>query len=134
MKASRIGAAATMAAAALLSGCAAPGMYQWGSYDQLLYQSYKNPEKTLELRQALEVHVLKLQAANQKVAPGLFAEIGTLYFQSGDTGKAVVFYTKERNEWPESKGLMDALIKNSDKGRPPTPTAPAAALAPEVKS
>lgn len=101
--------------AVLLSGCAAPGLYQWGNYDQLLYQSYKNPEAVLALRKGLEAQVLQLESTKQKVPPGVYAEIGTLYFQSGDRVNAVIYYNKERSAWPESKGLMDVLITNTDK-------------------
>jgi hypothetical protein len=54
-------------------------------------------------------------ASKQKIAPGLYAELGTLYLQAGDATKAVAMYTKEREVWPESRGLMDALINNVAK-------------------
>lgn len=109
-----------------LTGCAnQTGLYQWGGYDAMLYQSYKNPEKAVEFRQGLELHINKMEDSKQKVAPGLYAELGTLYLQAGDATKAVALYTKERDAWPESRGLMDALINNVGK----RPTAKA-----EVKS
>jgi hypothetical protein len=99
-----------------LTGCAnRSGIYQWGGYDAMLYQSYKNPEKALEFRQGLELHISKMEASKQKIAPGLYAELGTLYLQAGDATKAVAMYTKEREVWPESRGLMDALINNVAK-------------------
>lgn len=104
----------------LLSGCAGTsGLYQWGGYDAMLYQSYKNPEKVVEFRQGLELHIAKMEASNQKLAPGLYAELGTLYLQAGEEGKAVGMYTKERDNWPESRGLMDALITNITKRAKP---------------
>ena len=107
-----------------LSGCAQRGMYQWGGYDAMLYNSYKNPEKSADLRLGLEKHIGKMELAQQKVAPGLYAELGTLYLQAGDAEKAVEMYTKERDAWPESRGLMDALITNvSKKDKPATPKA-----------
>jgi len=100
----------------LLSGCAyrAP-IYQWGGYDALLYQSYKNPEKAVEFRVGLEKHIALMEQTKLVVAPGLYAELGTMYLQEGDPKKAVEMYTKERDTWPESKGLMDALIKTTEK-------------------
>ena len=99
-----------------LTGCANRGsIYQWGGYDTMLYQSYKNPEKAVEFRQGLELHVAKMEQSQQKIAPGLYAELGTLYLQAGDSTKAVAMYTKERDAWPESRGLMDALINNVAK-------------------
>ena len=98
-----------------LVGCATPGLYQWGGYDAMLYASYKSPEKAVEFRQGLETHVTKMEQSQQKVAPGLYAELGTAYLQAGDKTKAVAMYAKERAAWPESKGLMDTHIKNIDK-------------------
>jgi len=100
----------------LLTGCASrSGLYQWGGYDAMLYQSYKNPEKAVEFRQGLELHIANMEASKQKLAPGLYAELGTLYLQEGDGAKAVAMYTKERDTWPESRGLMDTLITNVTK-------------------
>ena len=102
--------------ALLMTGCASNNnLYQWGKYDTLLYQSYKNPEKAVEFRVGLEEHIAKMEQSKQKTAPGLYAELGTLYLQAGDATKAVAFYTKERDAWPESRGLMDALISNVSK-------------------
>jgi hypothetical protein len=100
-----------------LAGCANK-LYQWGDhggFDSKLYQSYNNPEKALEFRQGLELHINKLEASKQKVAPGLYAELGTLHLQAGDASKAVAMYNKERDAWPESRVLMDALINNVTK-------------------
>jgi hypothetical protein len=116
MRTTRTAVLAILLAATFLGGCASPGLYQWGNYDQLLYQSYKNPETVIAFRKGLEVQVTQLEATKQKVPPGVYAEIGTLYFQSGDRISAVNYYKKERDAWPESKGLMDALISNADKG------------------
>lgn len=100
----------------LLSGCAKPpSMYQWGRYDTMLYESYKSPEKSVEFRQGLEEHIAKMEQSKQKIAPGLYAELGTLYLQTGDSTKAIAMYIKERDIWPESRGLMDTLIKNVGK-------------------
>lgn len=100
----------------ILAGCAnRTSMYQWGNYDAMLYQSYKSPEKVLEFRQGLELHITKMEQMQQKVAPGLYAELGTMYMQAGDSAKAATMYTKERDAWPESRGLMEALIKNLER-------------------
>jgi hypothetical protein len=98
-----------------LTGCATPGLYQWGGYEQGLYTAYKDPSQVENLRVKLEAHVAEMERSGQKVAPGLYAELGTLYLQSGASDKAVVFYTKERDAWPESRGLMSALIQNLER-------------------
>lgn len=115
MKGSNFGSFALLVSTLLLGGCAAPGMYQWGGYDRLLYDSYKYPDKVDALRQGLEAQVASSELSKRRVAPGLYAEIGTLYLQAGDSGKAVAFYAKEKELWPESGILMDALMQNVGK-------------------
>ena len=105
----------TLTTLLLLTGCAAPGLYQWGGYDQSLYAGYKDVTKMEALRIKLEAHVGEMEKSNAKVAPGLYAELGTLYLKAGATQKAIDFYTKERNSWPESIVLMTSLIQNLER-------------------
>lgn len=100
---------------AVLAGCASPSLYQWGGYEPMLYQGYKDPAQMDVMRVKLEAHISELEKSRQKVAPGLYAELGTLYLQSGSRDKAVAMYSRERDVWPESRGLMDTLIKNLDR-------------------
>ncbi len=105
----------TLPIALALVGCAAPTLYQWGGYDQALYASYKDPTKMEALQLKLETHIAAMETSKQKVAPGLYAELGTLYLQAGSPEKAVGLYSKERNAWPESSGLMTAMIQNIER-------------------
>lgn len=105
----------TLTLALLVSGCVSPTLYNWGGYDQALYASYKDPVKTDELRLKLEAHIAAMEKSNQRVAPGLYAELGTLYLQAGSSAKASALYSKERNAWPESKNLMTAMIQNIER-------------------
>ena len=104
-----------LALSALVVGCAAPRLYDWGGYDQALYSGYKDATKMGELRVKLQAHVTAMEAAKQKVAPGLYAELGTLYLQAGSTSKAIEYYGDERRAWPESKQLMTSLITNLER-------------------
>jgi hypothetical protein len=100
--------------AVALAGCASShGLYKWGGYDELLYQSYKEPGRAGRFQGGLEAHIAALERAHATVAPGLYAELGTLYMQNGDGAKAVQYYTKERDAWPESRTLMDSLIRHA---------------------
>lgn len=97
-----------------LTGCATKsGLYDWGGYDGLLYQSYKEPATVAANMQKLEVHIGKLEQSGQKVAPGLYADLGTMYLQAGNKEKARANFMKERELWPESRVLMDALLNNA---------------------
>ncbi|MBS1190405.1 MAG: hypothetical protein H6R10_2197 [Rhodocyclaceae bacterium] len=98
-----------------LGGCVPPTLYQWGGYEQGLYSGYKDPAKMEALRLNLEAHVAAMEKSGQKVAPGLYAELGTLYLQAGSSDKAIALYSRERDTWPESKGLMTAMIQNLER-------------------
>lgn len=102
-------------AAILLGGCVTTPTYQWGGYESKLYAGYKDQTKMEELRVGLETHIAAMNSSGQKVAPGLYAELGTLYLQGGDSVKARAMYSRERDAWPESKGLMDAMISNLER-------------------
>jgi len=99
----------------ILSGCVAQPIYQWGGYESMLYAGYKDPTKMEELKLGLESHIAAMDKAGLKVAPGLYAELGTLYLQSGSSDKGISMYKRERDAWPESKGLMDVMIKNLER-------------------
>jgi hypothetical protein len=98
-----------------LGGCVAPTFYQWGGYDQALYDGYKDPNKMEAMRLQLEAHIAQMEKTNHKVAPGLYAELGTLYLQAGSSEKAIGLYSRERATWPESAGLMTAMIQNLER-------------------
>lgn len=99
----------------IFGGCATSSLYQWGGYDQALYAGYKDPTKMEAMRLKLEAHIAEMEKSGQKVAPGLYAELGTLYLQSGVSDKAIVLYSRERETWPESRGLMTAMIQNLER-------------------
>ena len=101
----------------VLAGCVTrqQPLYSWGSYEPMLYASYKDPAKADEMRVSLESQIGEAEKRSQKVPPGLYAELGTLYLQAGDNDRAIGLYNKERNTWPESRGMMDAMIKNLER-------------------
>lgn len=99
----------------LLTGCVAPPIYQWGAYERDLYTAYKDPTQYEVMRLKLEALTTEIEARGERVAPGIYAELGTLYLQKGDSNTAISMYKKERDAWPESKGLMTAMIQNLEK-------------------
>jgi len=101
--------------ALLLSACAAPSLYEWGGYESMLYQGYKDPAKMEELKVQLQAHIAELEESGMKVAPGLYAELGTLYLQGGAAEQAIAMYKRERDTWPESNQLMTAMIQNIER-------------------
>jgi len=98
-----------------LGGCAAQPIYHWGGYESMLYAGYKDPAKMEEMKLGLERYIAEMDKSGQKIAPGLLAELGTLYLQSGSSDKAIAMYKRERDTWPESKVLMSAMIQNLER-------------------
>ena len=98
----------------LLSGCATR-QYDWNNYDADLYRYYKEPNSAEAFRVSMETHLESLEQKKLRPAPGLYAELGTLYFERGDRLTAAKYYAKERDAWPESRHLMDALLSNLEK-------------------
>ena len=104
----------------ILAGCASgnKSLYDWGGYDTMLYSAYKEPATTGANIQKLESHIQKLEQGKQKVPPGLYADLGTLMLQAGKKEEAQTYFRKERELWPESAPLMDALIRNGTMQTP----------------
>lgn len=96
------------------SGCATR-RYDWDNYDGRLYQFYKNPSSADEFRVSMEKHFQVLESQKLRPAPGLYAELGTLYLERGDRQTAQVYYQRERDAWPESRYLMDAMLSQLQK-------------------
>ena len=99
----------------ILTGCVTTRQYQWGSYENDLYAAYKDPARSEDLTLSLQSLISELESTKQKVPPGIYAELGTLYYQAGKLDDARALYEKERATWPESKGLMTALIQSIDR-------------------
>lgn len=99
----------------LVSGCANNRIYDWDNYDARLYKYYKEPASAQEFRVSMQEHFKTLESRNVRPAPGLYAELGTLYLEGGDRTTAAEYYRKERDAWPESRPMMDAMIANLQK-------------------
>lgn len=110
LNAKQIMALAVISGAVLMTGCqTSQGLYHWGDYESGLYSYYKDPAELAVLSEQL---LKTIEDAQEHVPPGMYAEYGTLMLQQGKLNEAVAYYTKERDHWPESRHLMDAMIIN----------------------
>jgi hypothetical protein len=92
--------------AVVLAGCAKnQGLYQWGEYQETLF------EKEQALKNYLEF-VETGGTLTHPIAPGLFAEAGTFMLEQGDVDSAVKYYRMEYDAWPESQPMLGMLIEN----------------------
>lgn len=124
---------AALAASALFTvstlGCAPPSYYAWGAYDEVLYRHYKHPQDHAEFTAGLRAVMLAAQQEGRRVPPGLYAEYGYALYEEGNLAEAVVYFQKERDLWPESRVLMETMIRNAQRqaGQRPPATSPGAA-------
>jgi len=112
----------TLLCTTMLCACTIPysthhSIYQWADYDSLLYASFKDPAQSKDMLSALELHISKMEESKQKIAPGLYAELGTLYLQAGNIDKALTMYSNERTAWPESAVLMTTMMNTIKQGQ-----------------
>ena len=111
------GALWLLAIAALLTGCAAPTLYSWGQYEELIYVTYSAPGKAAPEMQIekLEQDYQKARADNKRVPPGFHAYLGYLYVQIGKVDEARRALETEKAEFPESTVFVDRLLTNLKK-------------------
>jgi len=107
---------AIAAVAVLLTACAtAPqSKYDWGSYEQSLYQYYKTPAEMNALVASLDMTIIHAERSKHVVPPGLYAEYGYLLLQQGKAQDAIVYFNAEKAKWPESATLMNRMIKMAE--------------------
>ncbi|HEY7774671.1 MAG TPA: DUF4810 domain-containing protein [Marinagarivorans sp.] len=99
-----------------LCGCVTTqGGYQWGNYEQDLYDYLHSPEQKKRVVENQLAFIARCERLDLTPAPGLYAEVGTLLLLDGRREQAIDFYAKERDTWPESEYLMTTIISNLEK-------------------
>jgi hypothetical protein len=123
--------AAIAATSAALAGCGTTTHYAWGAYDDALYSHYKNPQERGAFVENLKKVILESEQEGRRVPPGVNAEYGYALYEEARYAEAVVYFQKERDLWPESRILMEKMIRNAERQRPASPapaTGPAGTL------
>ncbi len=114
-----IAAMALFLFASLGIGCATDNhLYYWGKYEKTLYRHYRSPDDMLELVGEIGTIVEKGEELG-RIPPGLYAEYGYLLLELGESGRAAIFFEKEKATWPESTYFMDAMLRAMAKGLTP---------------
>jgi len=109
--------------AAVCSGCASRGLYDWGSYEKALYDYHSHPDRIEDYVAALE-EIVNRRKSGERVPPGLHAEYGYALFISGEAKLARTYFLREKQAWPESSTLMDIML-SSARARPQEHSEPA---------
>ena len=98
----------------LLCGCVTQhkSMYYWGNYSSTLYHYKKNltDEKLAEHKQSLLEIINKSNKLELKTPPGVFAELGYIYYNAGDFIKAEEYISLEAKTYPESQYFMNKIL------------------------
>ena len=108
-------------AALCLAGCASGPRthYAWNNYSNHLYDYQAQKIDNAQMLQSLLEAVEEAQKRNVRLAPGLYAEIGTMYIRMNQPAEAPKYYRLEAATWPESAGFMttiaDAIERNLAK-------------------
>jgi hypothetical protein len=103
----RIGVAAL--AALSVAACATPSRFEWGNYENSLYVYYKKPDARENYRKSL-VDAIERGEESQRVAPGLYAELGFLSLEDGNNAEAVAGFEKEMAAFPESRPFLSSIV------------------------
>ncbi len=93
-------------------GCTST-IYQWGGYEESLYQMYikKDVYNLHEDLAKLATQVEKTNAENKLVPPGEYAHLGYLAYLAGDTAAAQGYFQAEKQAFPESSLFMDRMLE-----------------------
>lgn len=104
-------------AALLIASCAQKKetVYYWGDYQSSLYSYYKHDKSPEQQIESLNAVVEQAKAKNKPVPPGLHAQIGLLYVETGRPDLAFQQFTTEKTRFPESAAYMDFLMRNKEK-------------------
>ncbi|HET8695121.1 MAG TPA: DUF4810 domain-containing protein [Aquabacterium sp.] len=109
--------AAALAALCLASaGCAnrSRPLYEWGSYQQQVYEHFKStstgPEEQLI---ALQKDLEEIRSDGMSPPPGFYAHMGMLYASIGQDDKAMQAFDNEKSLFPESAKYLDFLMSKA---------------------
>jgi len=94
-----------------LGACQQTSLYNWGDYDTKMLSYYKDASHIDGFEAELLALIEQSDTSDKKLAPGIFAEYAFLQMQKGDMKKAVTFFELEKKNWPESKLLMETMIR-----------------------
>jgi hypothetical protein len=103
---------------AATTGCAPRPLYDWGRYEEGLQASYIAHDDA-KVWSSLDATVTAAERSGHRLPPGACAEYGFALYRRGECDRAIAYFEREEQAFPESKPLMDKLItKIRGKGSP----------------
>jgi hypothetical protein len=108
-----IRASITLALVAVaLCACAPQTRFEWGSYEPTLYAYYKNPAASAQYESAL-IKAIALGKKTNKIAPGLYAELGYVRLEQGNVAEAQTNFDEEMRLFPESRFFLGNVARRA---------------------
>ncbi|WP_414672299.1 DUF4810 domain-containing protein [Leclercia sp. CFBP8987] len=102
----------TGAALLLLAGCATntpQKIYTWGDYQESVYDYYTNKTSPQEQIASLQKLIETSRASSKPVPPGVHAQLGMLYSNTGNRELAMAEFNAEKTQYPESASYINFL-------------------------
>ncbi len=99
---------------AILASCVpAKQLYSWENYGTTSYNYLKNSdeESLQKLIENYQIVIDKQKGTRGVVPPGVYADLGFLLLQNGETDEGKVMLQKEIDLYPESKIFIDRVLK-----------------------
>lgn len=95
----------------LFAGCAKQKtLYYWGDYQSNLYDYYKVDKTSIEEQiSSLQSIIEKAKSFGMSVPPGLHAQLGLLYAQTGQKTDALKQFETEKQLFPESAHFIQFI-------------------------
>ena len=98
-------------------GCGAREIYDWGAYEELLYQSFVEPGKADPLTQLerLTRQIQRTEARGRRIPPGVRVQVGYLHSQLGQAAEAAEYFRAEKAFFPESTVFVDGILERMNR-------------------
>lgn len=96
----------------ILAGCAAKApqkIYNCDGYQDSVYHFYTNETSPQEQIATLQKLVEHSKANNKPVPPGVHAQLGMLYGNTGNADLAMAEFNAEKSQYPESASYINFL-------------------------
>lgn len=88
-------------------------LYYHGTYNTAVYTYFKGEDSTQAEQIASLQQVIQTAEANGKrIAPGIHAHLGLLYFDAGNSELGQQHFEHEKMLFPESAKYLDFLLKS----------------------
>lgn len=114
-----LGRGFALAGSIFLLSCQSPTRYEWGSYEDSVYNVTVNAgevDLSAEIAHMQET-LSRAGDRGKQVPPGLHAHLGLLFSLAGDTGNATAAFLTEKELYPESTTFIDGMMARAQRTR-----------------